>query len=574
MGLAWSFLGWLWTSPYSVPSESLSLLWDGIVNNPLHSTAPDDLKEAAKAVEFVGTDEPGAPINWRFAESISAIKGFQAAMLNVLLKRKYGIDYQRVVINTDHAQLFVMSVFFPIIDPHGEKVEAVPNEKFFRYFPNCNIYAQRLTSPCTNIYRTKDNRFYHIHGSLNHTVPQKALEITDEEELAPFEEGRQAYQDKIAQMDSKDLDELMNVKHRQAGTICMTQEEYLASEHGKANSQIGLYEIHHIPNQKQAASWWGTPESVEASPKRPLFGLKVVDLTRMIASPVVCRELAEMGASVMRITSPNIPDLCHLNLDMQWGKWNAHLDLRRDEDRLTLRELIEEADVVVDGYRPGVMEKWGFGKNDVLDLFKDKERGIVYARENCYGWNGPLSHLSGWQQISDAHCGASYAYGKAMGNDEPVTPVWPNSDYCTGAAGAVGILEALLKRAESGGSCVVDIALNYYSQWLINSCGTYSQEVWERVWDRFDRPVFRHWDSMGVTIPYYLEALRKADSPILNPDFFEDREDKAIGAPVRTVRPILTFPEGRVTLGYNVGSRGNGVDRPRWPKDLLTEVVV
>lgn len=85
---------------YSVPQESRKLLLDGIINNKLHSSSPAELKEAAAAVEYVGSKSPSIPINWRFAESISAIKGFQGSMLNVLLKKKYGADYQKIVINT------------------------------------------------------------------------------------------------------------------------------------------------------------------------------------------------------------------------------------------------------------------------------------------------------------------------------------------------------------------------------------------------------------------------------------------------------------------------------------------
>ncbi|KAH6906120.1 CAIB/BAIF family enzyme [Coprinopsis sp. MPI-PUGE-AT-0042] len=544
---------------YSVPEEAKKLLWDGILHNPLHTGSPiEELQNAAHKVVFVGNSSVPVHINWRFPESIAAIKGFQAAMLNILLRRKYEIDYQNVVIDTDHAQLFVMSVFLPVVDPEGDKVEVIPSEAFHRYFPDLNIHKQRLSSPCTNIYRTKDNRFYHLHGSVNHVVSQQAIGATEEEEYAPFDEGRKAYQRRTEQWNASELDHHINEKHRQAGTICLTREEYLASEHGKANAHVGLYELHHVPNPNQLPGWWRAPES--SGPARPLLGLKVVDLTRMIASPVVCRELAELGASVLRITSPNITDLAPINVDMHWGKWNAHLDLTKEEDRTKLKELIEEADVVVDGYRPGVMQKWGFGKDDILGFFKDKERGIIYAHENCYGWNGPLSHRSGWQQISDAICGTSYGFGKAMGLDEPVTPaLGPDIRTSTGAAGAVGILEALIKKAETGGSYVVDIALNYYSQWLVNSVGTYPPDVWDEVWSRFGRPVYRHWDSMAVTIPAYTEALKKAESPVLNPEFFEDRENKAIGKPIRT--------------GYNIGTRPNGVDKPHWPKDLMTEII-
>jgi hypothetical protein len=80
-------------------------------------------------------------------------------------------------------------------------------------------------------------------------------------------------------------------------------------------------------------------------------------------------------------------------------------------------------------------------------------------------------------------------------------------------------------------------------------------------------------DSMAVTIPAYMEALKKAKSPVLSPEFFEDRDDKAIGKTIRTVKPIIAFPEGVVKLGYNIGTRPNGVDKPRWPEDLMTEII-
>lgn len=100
------------TPAYSVPQESHALLHDGILSNPLHTPfLPPEIKDAAKSVEFVGSSDPSIPINWRFAESISAIKGFQAAMLNVLLKKKYGVGYQKVTINTYVA---CSSILFPL----------------------------------------------------------------------------------------------------------------------------------------------------------------------------------------------------------------------------------------------------------------------------------------------------------------------------------------------------------------------------------------------------------------------------------------------------------------------------
>ncbi len=218
-----------------------------------------------------------------------------------------------------------------------------------------------------------------------------------------------------------DIDTLMNDTHREAGTICNSIEEYRHTEQGKANSHVGLYEIHHYPNPNQPPTWWTDVPGL-TSPAHPLFGLKIVDLTRIIAAPTIVRDLAQMGANVMRITAPHITDMSQLHFDLGWGKWNAQLDFRRAEDREKLRKLIMEADIVVDGYRPGALKKWGFGKEEILEMAKERPKGLIYAHENCYvsaiqypifvldlmrpqGWNGPWAHRSGWQQISDAVSG-------------------------------------------------------------------------------------------------------------------------------------------------------------------------
>lgn len=274
-----------------------------------------------------------------------------------------------------------------------------------RYFPNRDIHNSLHDwhrRAATNIYRTRDNRFYHIHGSMNPEPTQGALGISacvDPEPASPADAVK-PYAVKVAELAAAEIDELMNGKNRQAGTICYSAEEYLASEHGRANAHVGLYELHHHANPEQPPAWWPAPAG--ADPKRPLFGLKMVELARVIAAPSVTRELAELGASVMRITAPHITDMSALFPDLNWGKWEAELDLREEADKEKLRALIMDADVVLDGYRPGVMQKWGFGKDDILNMRENSEKGIIYARENCYGWQGPWAGRSGWQQISDA----------------------------------------------------------------------------------------------------------------------------------------------------------------------------
>lgn len=255
----------------------------------------------------------------------------------------------------------------------------------------------------TGLYKTLDERFYHIHGSLNPDQTLTALGLPLEGEPGDtFEAAVGRIADRVSSFGAAELDELMNLRYRQAGTVVLTASEYFASDHGKQSGRVGLYELARESSSTQPPAWWPNHSSLPSCPKRPLAGLKVVDLTRVIAGPTITVSLAEMGASVMRITGPNIVDFENVFHDLNWGKWNAYLNLKDESGKARLRALILDADVVVDGYRPGVMDRLGFGREAIFDLVKGRDRGIVHLRENCYGWHGPWTRRSGWQGISDA----------------------------------------------------------------------------------------------------------------------------------------------------------------------------
>ncbi|PVI02687.1 CoA-transferase family III [Periconia macrospinosa] len=567
---------------YSVPKEAQKIFHNGILQNPL-LPLPPSLKTLGELVCFKGHELPSIPMNWRWAESISALKAFEATMLNHLLVQKYMIQPVEVTINTDHASLFTFSPHLayiveddestsPRVDPrnllpYGDQNVAPPDESLYRKM-------------ATNIYKTRDGRYYHIHadgciGSLNPDTTLTALGLPMNIKCNDrLPEVVERFQSKTAQLDAVTLDSIMNDRYRQAGTVAWSAKEYFNSEHGKANSKVGLYEIH-AHRSSHPPAWWPDADGFSSSPKRPLAGLKVVDLTRVIAGPVITRSLAELGASVMRVTSRQVVDFTTVFCDLNWGKWNCSLHLKEAGDREKLKALIHDADVVVDGYRPGVMERFGFGREAIFEIVSTRDRGIIHVRENCYGWYGPWAHRSGWQGISDACCGVSLAYGQAMGLNEAVTPPFPNSDHCTGAIGSTAILHALARRGEEGGSYGVDLALNYYSQWLVRSCGVYDQGIWSDLWKGHGSPVFRHFDNTRLTVPKLIDLLHGHDEDILfNPDFFQTCRSAAIGVSIRKVRPVAHFKDDVVEMGYNVGTRGNGVDEPMWPKDLLTEIVI
>ncbi|KAE8395948.1 CoA-transferase family III domain-containing protein [Aspergillus alliaceus] len=564
---------------YSVPTEAAQLLRKGIVENPLlASNIPKQARSLADYVTYTGNAKPKIPINWRFAESISALKGLEALWINALLKAKYNQEPVEVRIDTDHATLFIMStLLIDTVDTSGKSTDPdlSPIERLRLIFPNPGRDLGQGTfhrGAITNIYKTKDGRCYHVHGGMDATHSSTALGLDPNREAPSIAEARHVIQDHVQQFTAEELDEMMNEKYRQAGTICYSIEEYKASEHGRANAHVGLYDLNHAPNEIHKPGWWKSVPDSGAS--RPLAGLKVVDLCRVIAGPSISRGLAELGASVMRVTGPGVLDMYSLHTDLNWGKWNCSIDLKTEEGKEKLRELIYEADVVLDGYRPGVMERLGFGRDAVLDLVQDRPFGIIYARENCYGWHGPWQYRSGWQQISDANCGVSLEYGRATGHEEAITPVFPNSDYCTGVIGICGIINAVIKRAEKGGSLFMDTALNYYSQWLVNSVGVYPRTVWEEVWQRHDKLSFRYNDNMFTTIPLMMRSLvQNCGAQLFNPRFFEIRYSGAVDRSFKVLRPVLSFTGEKVIPRFNVGTRSNGQDAARWPEDLRTEVV-
>lgn len=561
---------------YDCINETYKLLATGILRNSLISKSlPANASSYALQIQFTGHQKPTVAIPWRFAESVASLKALEAIMVGSLLTEKYAIPPQRVEINLDHAQLFVMSGWLTSLVINGDSIRATkPDPRILAVFPSCDIY-RALGSPyrisIVNTYRTKDSRYFQMHGSLNPSIMLQALGMP-EDGHGDFEESVALYQKIVSKLTAAEMEDIVSEKTNQAGTTCLSVDEYKESEHGQANAHVGLWETHFHINPTQKPAWW--LPSNNTSPARPLAGLKVVDLTRIIAGPAVTRGLAELGASIMRITAPHIPDLGFLHPDLGWGKWNCSLDFRDPAQLAAAKALIAEADVVVSGYRPAVLDKYGLGETGILQLTRNRTRGIIFVRENCYGWYGPWADRSGWQQISDACCGISYEFGRAMGNNESVTPVFPNSDYCTGIIGVCGILDALMQRSRNGGSYTVDISLNYYNQWLANSVGTYPEDVWQEVWKRNGKQVMRHHTPMAIMTPWYIDMLANHSPYLFDEQYFEDREATVAGVHIRTVKPVLQWTDGVIQPGFQVGARENGADKPEWPDDLMSELVV
>jgi len=226
-------------------------------------------------------------------------------------------------------------------------------------------------------------------------MPQKRLDLT----AVDSQRIKDEFKAEVAKHDSSWLDIESNEFWRQAGTICYSPDEFASTSHGQVISKEPLYTVRSVDEGIPPIRWPRTP-SFE-SDRRPLSGIKVLDLTRVIAGPSISRILSLLGADVLRVSSDTLPDT-FLLYDTQIGKRDTRLNLKSKEGKLQLRQLLEDTDVLLDGFRPGALEKLGFGRVMLREIAKRRERGIVHARENCYGWKGDWSHRSGWQQIADA----------------------------------------------------------------------------------------------------------------------------------------------------------------------------
>jgi crotonobetainyl-CoA:carnitine CoA-transferase CaiB-like acyl-CoA transferase len=195
---------------------------------------------------------------------------------------------------------------------------------------------------------------------------------------------------------------------------------------------------------------------------RPLAGIKVLDLTRIIAGPVGTLTLAAHGADVMLVTSPNLPSVAPLVIDTGRGKLSAQLDLTDAKGRATFEALLREADVVVQGYRPGGLAALGFGPEDAARI----RPGIIYVSLCAYSHEGPWAGRRGFDSLVQTASGFNAAEAEAAGVEGPKPLPAQVLDHATGYLLAYGAMTALLRQRREGGSFHVRASLAQTGYWL------------------------------------------------------------------------------------------------------------
>jgi crotonobetainyl-CoA:carnitine CoA-transferase CaiB-like acyl-CoA transferase len=195
---------------------------------------------------------------------------------------------------------------------------------------------------------------------------------------------------------------------------------------------------------------------------RPLEGLRVLDLTRIIAGPVCGRTLAAHGATVLSITGPHLPFILPTVMDTGRGKLRGQLDLRTADGRAALAELVRSADVFVQGYRPGGLADLGFSPEELARL----NPSIVAASLTAYGVDGPWSGKRGFDSLVQTATGFNHAEAEAAGETKPRALPCQALDHGSGYLMAFAVMAALMRRAQEGGAWRIRISLVRTALWL------------------------------------------------------------------------------------------------------------
>ncbi len=288
---------------------------------------------------------------------------------------------------------------------------------------NSHTDMQRITQP----WRTKDGRWFLPHFGLPN-LRDRVLGVLG------CKPNPTSVANAVSNWNAIDLENAID-EARACGAMIRSHTEWMGHPHGQVLAAKPVVEIIKIGESD--------PEPFPDG-DRPLSGIRALDLTRILAGPIAARTLAEHGAEVLMITKNGLPQIHHHVLDTSHGKRSSYLNLKTPEEAANLHKLARTADVFSQGYRPAVMQRLGFGPEELAA----NRPGIIYVTISCFGADGPFSHRAGWEQIAQTVTGICHEGSP----DRPALLPAAACDYTTGYLAAYGVLLALARRAAEGGS--------------------------------------------------------------------------------------------------------------------------
>jgi crotonobetainyl-CoA:carnitine CoA-transferase CaiB-like acyl-CoA transferase len=304
-------------------------------------------------------------------------------------------------------------------------------------------------NPLMGVYPARDGHWSYIHANFpNHRAAAlKVLGCT---------EDKDSVTKAVAKWDALELEEAI-LAAKGAGGMVRSQAEWKQHPQSAAIAGLPLLEVIKIGD---------APPQPLPPGNRPLSGIRVLDLTRVLAGPTCARTLAEHGADVLKITGAHLPNLGYQEFDTGHGKLSAQLDLRQPADVETLRNLVREADVFSQGYRPGTLAARGLSPEELAAI----RPGLVYISLSAFSHAGPWSTRRGFDTVVQSVSGMTIRQSEVIPNKNNAPEFYPLAaiDYCTGYLMAFGAMIALGRRATEGGSWMVRISLAQIGKWIVD----------------------------------------------------------------------------------------------------------
>src|SRR3954468_24366943 len=428
------------------PGEKLADIWTSVGGDPA----------ALDAVKLTG-EEPQLPSSFRVAAAAQASVAATGLAAAEIWKLRSG-QSQDVAVDMRHA----------VVECRSERYLRVDDKP-----------PPPAWDAIAGVYKTRDGRFVRLHTNFPHhrDAVCKVLNCKPE---------RDDVQTALMQWDAEAFE---TAAYAAGGVVAMmrSHDEWSALPHARALAELPLIAIEKI-GEAEPKPW----------PKgdRPLTGIRVLDLSRVIAGPVAGRTLASHGADVMLISGPDLPDIPWLTIDNGRGKLSSLVELKSGQGQSTLRDLLAQADIFSQGYRPRALAALGFAPHDAAKL----NPGIVYVTLSAYGHAGPWADRRGFDSLVQTTTGFNHAEGQAAGVDGPKELPAQMLDHATGYFMAFGAMMAKARQSRDGGSWHVRVSLAQTGRWLWNL---------GRVADGFATE-----DLKGETVTPFIEEVASGFGPL------------------------------------------------------------
>jgi crotonobetainyl-CoA:carnitine CoA-transferase CaiB-like acyl-CoA transferase len=396
------------------PHEILSDIWTSIGGQA----------SALDALTLTG-DEPQLPSSFRIAAAAQVSVGLTGLAAAEIWKMRSG-QAQDVTVDMRHA----------VVECRSERYLRVDGKP-----------PPPAWDAIAGIYKTRDARFVRLHTNFPHhrDAVCKVLNCKPE---------REEVQAALLQWDGEAF-ETAAYAGGCVVALMRPHDEWSATPHAGALAELPLISITKIGDA--ASKPWPAGD-------RPLAGIRVLDLSRVIAGPVAGRTLAVHGADVLLISGPGLPAIPWLTIDTGRGKLTSLVELKSEQGRGVLRDLLAVADIFSQGYRPRAIAGLGFSPEDAARI----NPGIIYVTLSAYGHAGPWAERRGFDSLVQTATGFNHAEGQAAGVDGPKELPAQMLDHATGYFMAFGAMMAKARQAREGGSWHVQVSLAQTGRWLWN----------------------------------------------------------------------------------------------------------